>query len=225
MTVFHSISDSVQDGNTRQTAILVAQALDAQQPPADIIKDGLAAGMLEITRRYSKNEVMDSHVLVAGCAMKAGLKVLQPALENTQGTFLGTAITGTLEGDIREAEKDICVYLMKSRGLKVIDLGASVSNAKFVEAAIDERADIIVCNTSLTIFMPLMKSLVQTANQADIRARTKVLLSGGPVTELFCKSIEADMYAQGPIQAAEMAAEHCRKLRSHGTEKAVGNPI
>ena len=99
-------------------------------------------------------------------------------------------------------------------GLKVIDLGNSISYVHFIEAAIKEKAQIIVCSTGLTTFLPQMKALVQAAAKANIRKQTKILLSGGPVTEWFCKSIEADMYAPNLVQAADMAAEYCMQVRS-----------
>jgi len=218
MTLLQLISESVEKGNATQTADLVTQALSENYSQGEIIKDGLASGMMKTNKRFTRSEIIDSEVLVAECAMRAGFRVLSNELEKPRTAYLGSVITGTLEGDIRETEKDISVFLMKSLKLKVIDLGASVSNAKFVETALDERADIIACNSSLTIFMPQMKALVQTAYQSGIHRRTKILLSGGPVTEGFCKSIDADLYAQGPIQAAEVAAEFCRKIRGTGTE-------
>ena len=216
MTILSNISDSVQEGNTLQTENLVTQALKENCPPEDILRKGLVAGMMEMEKKFHKNEILDSEVLIAERTMKAGLQILMPVLRKRQSSFLGTVITGTLEGDIRETEKDIISYLMQIMGLKVIDLGASVSSIRFVEAAIEEKAHIISCTTSLTIFLPQMKSLVQTASQANIRGKTKILLSGGPVTEWFCKSIEADMYAPNPVRAAEIAAEHCKKIQGLG---------
>jgi len=212
MTHIQDIFASVQAGKTRQTESLIINALKENCPPLDILNDGLAAAVLEMEKKFHKNEILDSEIILAEWAMKAGLEILMPVLRKGQVAFQGTVITGTLEGDIREIEKNILSYLMQSKGIKVIDLGTSVSNIRFVEAAIEERAEIIACNTALTIFMPQMKYLVQAANQADIRGRTKILLSGGPVTEWFCKSIEADMYAPNPIRAAEMAVEYCRKV-------------
>ena len=212
MIHLRNISASVQEGNIRKTEDLVAQALRAGSPPADILMQGLAAGMIETEKRFYRNEILDSDVLTAELAMKAGFHSLMPVLRENQSPFLGTAVTGTLEGELRETGKDIISCLMQGQGLRVIDLGASVSPASFVGAAIEERAEIIVCTTALTVFMPQMKLLVQSAAQADIRGKTKILLSGGPVTEWFCKSIEADMYAPDPVLAAEMAAEHCKKL-------------
>jgi len=212
MVDLQDIIISIQEGNSKETEDLVFRALKENCPPADILRKGLAAGMIETEKRFYKNEILDSEVLIAEWAMKAGLYILMPILTKGQNPSLGTVITGTLEGDIRETGKDIISCLMQSYGLRVIDLGISVSNIRFVEAAIEEKAEMIACITALTIFLPQMKSLVHAAAQAEIRGKTKILLSGGPVTEWFCKSIEADMYAPDPIQAAEMAAEYCRKI-------------
>jgi methanogenic corrinoid protein MtbC1 len=161
MTNLKEISASVQESNLRKTEALVIRALKEKYPPADILREGLVSGIMEMEKRFQKNEILDSEVLIAERAMKAGLQILMPVLKKGQSTFLGTVITGTLEGDLRETEKDIISCLMQSLGLKVIDLGPSVPNIRFIDAAIEEKAQIIVCTTALTIFLPQMKSLVQ----------------------------------------------------------------
>jgi len=210
MNILQNISMSVQAGNTGQTEILVTKALEKNNT-AGILREGLIAGMMEIQKKFRRNEILDSEVVIAEQAMNAGLQALMLMLNKTQSSTIGTVITGTLEGDIREIEKNIISVMMRSLGLRVADLGASVSCARFIEGAIEEKAHIIACTTTMTTFLPQMKSLVQAAIQVNIRGKTKILLSGAPVTEWFCKGIEADMYAPDMIQAAELAAEYCRK--------------
>ena len=211
MTILKNISASVQSGHTTQTGNLVSQALGENIQPGKILREGLVAGMLEMEKKLHRDEIIDSEILIAERAMKAGLRILMPVIKEGQGSPIGTVVTGTLEGDIRGTEKNIILVIMQSLGLNVIDLGTCVSCVRFVEAAIEEKAKIIACTTMLTTFLPQMKSLVQAAGHAEIRGRTKILLCGWPVTEWFCKSIEADMYAPDLVQAAEIAAEHCRK--------------
>ena len=206
-----AISASVQEGKTMQTEAFVSRALKEKLEPNDILRGGLITGMMETERRFQKNEILDSELMLAKRAMKAGMRIVMPLIKNSQCIFSGTVITGTLEGDIRDTEKDIISCLMQSLCLRVIDLGTSVPGIRFIEAAIKEKAQLIVCSTALTIFLPKMKSLVQAAARAGIRSKTKILLSGRPVTEWFCKSIDADMYAPDAILAADMAAEHCKR--------------
>lgn len=211
MNILKNISGSVQSGDIQQTGELVIHALEQNNPPAGILREGLVAGMIEIQKKIRQGEVLNSEGLIAEQAMNAGLEILMPVLKEGRNQPIGTVITGTLEGDLCEIEKNIISILMQSLGLKVIDLGSSVSSIRFIEAALAEKAHIIACSTMLITFLPRMKTLVLAASQANIRGRTRILLSGGPVTEWFCKSIGADIYAQDMIQAAEMAAEYCRK--------------
>ena len=211
MTIMKDISNSVQTGNTRQTVELVNQAISDKHHPFSILREGLVAGMMETEKRFLKNEILDSEVLIAEQAMRAGHDVLLPFLEAVHAPAMGTVIIGTPEGDIRDTEKNIIAIMMRNMGLNVIDLGASVSNIQFIEAAMEEKALLIICTTSLTTFLTRMKSLVQAAGQANIRSKTKILFTGRPVTEWFCKSIEADLYAPDPVLAAEIAVEYCRK--------------
>lgn len=208
------ISACIQSGSTRETGILVDRAIREKHPPVFILREGLAAGIIEMQKRYQRDEILDSELLISEIAFRAGLRRLKPVIETDRNGFSGTVITGTLEGDIRDTEKDLASCLMRSLGLNVIDLGTCVSSKSFIKAAVDEKARIIVCAVSLVSFLSQMEALVKAASQANIRPRTKILLSGGPVTEWFCKYIDADLYAPDLIQAADMAAEFCGRSAS-----------
>lgn len=205
------ISASIQSGNIRVTEELIAKAIREKHKPVRILREGLAAGIMEMQKRHQREEILDSELRISERAFKAGLHLLELGLETGQSQYPGAIVIGTAEGDIRETEKDLASCLMRSLGLRVIDLGTSVPNAVFIDAAIDEKARIIACAVSLTSFMSQIKALVQAAGKAKIRSRTKILLTGSPVTEWFCRCIDADIYAPDPIKAADMAAEHCGK--------------
>ena len=212
MVTMHDISASVQSGESKRTEDLVKMALQENYSPEVILKNGLVPGFMEQKKKYRKNEIMDAEILISERAIKAGFRALKPVLENISSAHAGTVITGTFEGDLRDTEKNIILYLMKSLNIQVCDLGTSVSSINFINTAMEKKAGLIVGVTSLTTFLPQMKSLVQAAAQANIRPKTKILLTGGPVTEGFCKSIEADYYAPNLIMASEMAASLCRQV-------------
>ncbi|MCL2601334.1 MAG: cobalamin-dependent protein [Treponema sp.] len=214
MELLQDISSSIQNGTIKQMEILITRALNENYPPNTILQEGVVAALIKMEKQCNRNEIFDTEILAAEWAMKAALEIIMPHVRNDADDFLGTIITGTLEGDIRETSKNIVSCLMQGQGLKVVDLGASVSTVRFIDTALEEKANIIACNAALTVFLPQMKLLVQAAAQADIRGKTKILLSGAPVTELFCKSIDADMYASDSIHAAKIAAEYCRKVKA-----------
>ncbi|MCL2374872.1 MAG: B12-binding domain-containing protein, partial [Treponema sp.] len=58
MINLQDISTSVQAGDTKKTEKLVVQALHENYPPGDILKQGLAASMIEMAKRFAKMKFM-----------------------------------------------------------------------------------------------------------------------------------------------------------------------
>ncbi len=99
---------------------------------------------------------------------------------------------------------------MEGRGLEVVDLGVDVPAEKFVEKAKEIGADIIACSALLTTTMTEMKNVVDAVNEAGIRDQVTIMVGGAPVTDNFCKSVGADIYAPDAASAAEEAAKVCK---------------
>jgi methanogenic corrinoid protein MtbC1 len=208
MVDLSDIAETIQEGKAKETSDLIAQAIGENHDIDRIVKEGLVAGMIEVDRRFRKNEISVPDLLVAERAMNMGIQIIKDCLSGRETAPKGTVIIGTLEGDILEREKNLTSIMMQGLGLKVIDMGVSVSTGQLISAAIEEKAQIIACSTALTSYLPQMKSLVQAAASAQIRNTVKILISGGPVTVQFCRCIGADMYAPDVVSAAEMAAAY-----------------
>jgi methanogenic corrinoid protein MtbC1 len=80
MSILNEISEKLQRGRAKEVSALVEQALAENYSPADILNQGLIAGMNEVGEKFRRNEVFVPEVLVAARAMNAGLKILRPAL-------------------------------------------------------------------------------------------------------------------------------------------------
>ena len=210
--ILNEISHYVSEGKTTQIADLVNRALKEEYPAEKILREGLVAGIMEAEKNLIINELPGPEIVFAERALNIGLEILNPLLNGSPDPPIGTVITGTPEGDIRETEKKIITVMMQSMGLRVIDLGTSIPVIRFIEAAIEEKARMIICTTSLVTFLPRMKLLVQAANQASLKGKTKILICGRPVTVWFSKSVNADMYSPNPVQTAEIALEYCKKV-------------
>jgi methanogenic corrinoid protein MtbC1 len=208
MVDLNEIAENIRAGKAKETSGLISQAIKEHYDISRIVKEGIIAGMTAVDRRFQKNEISIPELLIAERAMNMGIQVIQSHLDSKTTTPKGTVVVGTLEGDILEREKNLTSIMMQGLGLKVVDLGVSVSTGQLISAAIEEKAQIIACSAALTTYMPQMKSLVQAAASAQIRSSVKILISGGPVTVQFCRCIGADMYAPDVISAAEMAAAY-----------------
>lgn len=153
MADYSLISENLQKGKAKVVKELVAQALEEGAQPLEILEQGLLAGMSVIGAKFKNNEVFVPEVLVAARAMNMGMQVLKPRLiaEGVKGR--GTAVIGTVQGDLHDIGKNLVKMMMEGKGLTVIDLGVDVSPEKFVDAAIENDAQLICCSALLTTTM------------------------------------------------------------------------
>ncbi|MDR0569438.1 MAG: cobalamin-dependent protein [Spirochaetaceae bacterium] len=209
MLALQEIARSLQSGNAQETMGLISRALAEQYSIEDILKHGLIAGMSDVERRYRRNEIFITEVLITARALNLGIRQLKPYLDACESPQKGTVVAGTAKGDIQEIEKNLIVVMMRGMGLRVVDLGAAVTAERFIDAAERENALIIVCTAALTTTMPHLKGLVQAVIDAKMRDRVKIMVGGAPVTERYCEAIGADMYAPDAVTAAEIAEAYC----------------
>jgi 5-methyltetrahydrofolate--homocysteine methyltransferase len=205
------ISEMLIKGKANDVKALVDQALAAGIPPAKILNEGLLAGMNVIGVRFKKNEVYVPEVLIAARAMKAGMQVLQPKLASAGVQPLGTAVIGTVKGDLHDIGKNLVGMMLEGAGLKVVDLGIDVPPEKFVEAATTHNATIIGISALLTTTMTNMKAVVDAVKASPLAGKAKVMIGGAPVTQSFCDEIGANGYAPDAASAADLARKFIGK--------------
>jgi len=206
--ILNQISFNLQNGKSKAVAELVQQALDEGVAPESILDNGLLAGMSIIGTKFKNNEVFVPEVLVAARAMKKGAEVLQPILTAAGIKAKGTAVIGTVQGDLHDIGKNLVKMMMEGHGINMVDLGVDVSPTRFVEAARENDAAIICCSALLTTTMVEMKNVVDMVKNSDIADKVKVMVGGAPVTQAFCDQIGADCYTPDAASAAEAAMEY-----------------
>lgn len=207
MNVLEEIKAFVQQGRAKNVKALAQDALDQGLTAADILENGLLAGMNIIGEKFKEGQAYIPEVLIAARAMNAGMEVLKPALADADATSKGKAVLGTVKGDLHDIGKNIVKIMFEGKGIEVIDLGVDVPPEKFVDTAIAEGATIIGCSALLTTTMTVMKDVVEYAKQKNVRDQLKIMVGGAPITDKFCQSIGADAYTSDATSAAEKAVE------------------
>jgi methanogenic corrinoid protein MtbC1 len=206
--ILNDISHSLQSGKAKETSALITKAIKENYSIESILKQGLVPGMAAVRRRLKKNEIFIPDLLVAARAMNIGIKTLRPTLASSITASKGTVIVGTVRGDIRDIEKNLTVIMLEGIGFRVIDLGVGISAERFIETAITEKAQFIVCSATLPTTISQLKSVVQAAAAAGIRDQVKIIVTGAAVTEKYCQIIGADLYAPDSVGVTEVAAAH-----------------
>lgn len=201
------IAENLMKGKAKDVKELVQKVLDQGVAPSKVLNEGLLAGMSVIGARFKKNEVYVPEVLIAARAMKAGMEILQPKLVSAGVEPKGTAVVGTVKGDLHDIGKNLVCMMLEGAGFKVVDAGIDVDPDKFVKAAIDNKAQIVGVSALLTTTMTNMKAVVDAIKASAVAKTCKVMIGGAPVTQSFADEIGADGYAADAASAADLATK------------------
>jgi corrinoid protein of di/trimethylamine methyltransferase len=210
MGILNDICANVQIGKAKIVKELVQSALDEGVKPAEILSEGLLAGMGEVGEKFKNNEIYVPEVLVAARAMNMGMEILKPHLAEDGVTACGKVCIGTVQGDLHDIGKNLVKMMMEGKGLEVVDLGVDVTPEAFVNAAVEQGCQVICCSALLTTTMDVMRAVVEAAEEAGIRDKVKIMIGGAPVTEEYCRKIGADCYTNDAASAADAAVAFCR---------------
>ena len=210
MAILEEISTFLQNGRAPKVKELVQQALDEGIDPATILNEGLLSGMDIIGEKFKNNEVFVPEVLIAARAMNAGVGILKPYLVSAGVESMGTAVIGTVKGDLHDIGKNLVKMMLEGKGLKVVDLGVDVSAEQFYNAAVENNAQIVCCSALLTTTMNEMKNVVDYFTEKGKRDSVKIMVGGAPVTQSFYYSIGADCYTSDAASAAAAALQFCQ---------------
>ncbi len=210
MSILVQIGEALEKGKRKLVVQYVQQALEEGVAPQAILSEGLLPGMDRVGVKFRDNEIFVPEVLVAARAMSAGTELLKPLLAGEEGSSLGTAVIGTVKGDLHDIGKNLVKMMIEGKGINVIDLGVDVEPQAFVQAVIDNNAQLICCSSLLTTTMPAIGDVVKAAEAAGIRGNVKIMVGGAPVTQEFADSIGADCYTPDAATAAMAAADYLK---------------
>ena len=202
---FSKLSQNVQKGNARMTNKLVQEALENGVEASVILEKGLIPALNEVGIKFKNNEIYVPEMLLAGKAMSAGIKVLEPLLSLTGAKPIGTAVIGTVRGDIHDIGKNLVKITLRGIGIEFFDLGGDVSAQDFINTAEEVNADLVCLSALLTTTMPEIGEVIKEFKKAGIKEKYIFMIGGAPVTSNFAKRVNADYYTADAASAARLA--------------------
>ena len=211
MSRIQEIDQLIQQGRGKKVCETIQAAMDEGISAADILREGMLPAMSAIGEKFKNNEVFVPEVLVAARAMNMGIALLKPYMADCGIEPAGTAVIGTVRGDMHDIGKNLVKMMIEGKGLRVVDLGVDVSPEKFLEAAEENHADIICCSALLTTTMGEIKNILAYLEARNVRGKYKVMIGGAPVSQSYCDAIGADYYTPDAASAADVAYQICRQ--------------
>jgi 5-methyltetrahydrofolate--homocysteine methyltransferase len=204
---FQELQEAVIEGQNKLTVKLVTQALAEGQPAGDLLNKGLTPAMEEVGQLFERREMFIPEMMLAARAMREGLNVLKPHLQQADVKRVGKAVISTVEGDLHDIGKNLVIIMAEGAGFEVIDLGVDVPPARIVDALRAEKPDVLMLSALITSTLSSMQRTIHAVDEAGLHGRVKILVGGAPVTAGFARQIGADGYAPDAASAARVALQ------------------
>ena len=219
--IFEKLNDAVLWGEEDDAAKLAQQALDNNVAPKNIIKDGMSPGVQEAGNKFNEGEFFLPELMLAGEAMKAGLAVVMPALLAGLGDeddSSGKIMMGTVEGDVHDIGKNICLAMLTAEGFRTVDMGVDKELDEIIEAVKKEKPDILGLGSYMTTTMVNIPPAFERLRQEGL-TNGMVILSGGVAVNRRWSNDVAKANGYGD-DAWELIAL-CKKIMEHAPEDRV----
>ena len=200
-----NLFDAILDGDVESAKSSVQKALDAQINPTAILNEGMIAAMREVGCRFEAGDYYVPEMLIAARAMQTGMAMLKPYLQQTDNKPSGKVVIGTVKGDLHDIGKNLVALMLEGAGFEVKDLGVDVPVERFINAALEEKPDIVAMSALLTTTMQSMRQTIDALAAAGLRDKVKVIVGGAPVTETFASEVGADGFSPDASRAVSVA--------------------
>ena len=192
--------EAIVQGQVGEVTAMTNKALETMAP-LDIVTKIVAPAMGRVGDLYSCGEFYVPEMLLAARAAKAVLGVVRPMLAKGNVKPMATVVIG----DLHDIGKNLVSMMLEGAGFQVIDLGIDVPPEKFIQAVLENKADLMGMSALISTTMPQMGVTIKEMEKAGVRNQVKVIVGGAPVTDEYAKSIGADGFAPDAAQAVTVS--------------------
>lgn len=207
MADLNVLYESIVGGKLETAVAITKEAIAEGISPQVIINDYMIKGMEEMGQRFQDGRAYVPNLLMSARAMKGSLDLLKPLLKGDTSNSMGKVVIGTVKGDLHDIGKNLVASMLEGCGFEVINLGVDVSSEKFVEALIENDANILCMSALLTTTMVNMKEVIDAVEKAGLKNKVRIMIGGAPVNDKFSQQIGADGFSDNANSAVQLAKE------------------
>jgi 5-methyltetrahydrofolate--homocysteine methyltransferase len=169
--------------------------------PIEVIEGPLMQGMNVVGDLFGAGKMFLPQVVKSARVMKRAVAHLIPYIEaekeaNADSRAKGKVVMATVKGDVHDIGKNIVGVVMQCNNYEVVDLGVMVPCAKILEAAREQKADIIGLSGLIT---PSLEEMAFVASEMEREGWTIPLLIGGATTSRVHTAVKIAPNYSGPV--------------------------
>src|SRR5690606_4807214 len=183
----------------------------AERPALAIVNDTLLAGMKVVGELFGSGQMQLPFVLKSAEVMKAAVAYLEPHMEKSDDDGKGRIVLATVKGDVHDIGKNLVDIILSNNGYDVVNIGIKQPVSAILEAAEENKADIIGMSGLLVKSTVIMKENLEEMNSRGLSERYPVLLGGAALTRSYVEEDLASMFG-GEVRYAKDAFEGLRLM-------------
>ncbi|MBA2456504.1 MAG: methionine synthase [Nocardioidaceae bacterium] len=201
------------DGEANGLAADLDAALVGGRSALDIVNEDLLAGMKTVGDLFGSGQMQLPFVLQSAEVMKTAVAHLEPHMDKTDEEGRGTIVLATVKGDVHDIGKNLVDIILSNNGYTVVNLGIKQPVSAIIDAAQENRADVIGMSGLLVKSTVVMRENLEELNSRGIADRWPVLLGGAALTRAY---VEEDLAAifSGDVRYARDAFEGLRLMET-----------
>src|SRR5262249_47898120 len=136
----------------------------AQRPALEIINDVLLDGMKTVGELFGSGQMQLPFVLQSAEVMKTAVAYLEPHMDRVEGESKGRIVLATVKGDVHDIGKNLVDIILSNNGYQVVNLGIKQPVSAILEAADEQKADVIGMSGLLVKSTVIMKENLEEMN-------------------------------------------------------------
>ncbi|GAA1179985.1 methionine synthase [Streptomyces hebeiensis] len=181
------------------------------RPALDIVNDTLLEGMKVVGELFGSGQMQLPFVLQSAEVMKTAVAHLEPHMEKSDDEGKGTIVLATVRGDVHDIGKNLVDIILSNNGYNVVNLGIKQPVSAILDAARENRADVIGMSGLLVKSTVIMKENLEELNQRRMAADYPVILGGAALTRAYVEQDLHEIY-EGEVRYARDAFEGLRLM-------------
>ncbi|AEA43066.1 methionine synthase [Fluviicola taffensis] len=166
--------------------------------PIQVIEGPLMDGMNIVGDLFGSGKMFLPQVVKSARVMKKAVAYLLPfidAAKDGKSSSAGKVIMATVKGDVHDIGKNIVSVVLSCNNYEIVDLGVMVPAERIIQAAIDEKADVIGLSGLIT---PSLDEMVHMAKEMERANLSIPLLIGGATTSKVHTAVKIEQnYTKG----------------------------
>ena len=200
--------DSIVEADEDMCNEVLAEGKEMGISCVDMLQEGFSKGMNDLGDQFGRGEIFLPELIFATEVMAIATDAVDAELaERGETTEKGKIVIATVEGDVHDIGKGICVSMLKASGFDVYDLGRECPADNYIAKAEEVGADIIGSSALLTTTMTVQKEIEEKLKEKGLRDKIQTMVGGSPVTARWAEKIGASAYSEDASECCEVAAK------------------